>query len=108
MINISNKLAGDYNYEPWNKYNEMSEKDCEAYKKANIITIAVGMFSWSMLEPEEYKFEFDWLDRIFELAQTNNINVILGTPSGARPNWLAQKYPDVLRTNEKREKMLFG
>ena len=108
MINNRMMHGGDYNPEQWIKYPEMIEKDFEAFKKANINTITVGMFSWSMLEPEEDKFEFDWLDRIFELAQTNNINVILGTPSGARPNWLAQKYPDVLRTNEKREKMLFG
>ncbi len=35
-------------------------------------------------------------------------NVILATPSGARPAWLSQKYPEVLRTNERREKQLHG
>jgi len=35
-------------------------------------------------------------------------NVILATPSGARPAWLSEKYPEVLRTNERREKQLHG
>lgn len=108
MKNTSILHGGDYNPEQWIKYPEVIEKDFEAFKEANINTITVGMFSWSVLEPEEDTFNFDWLDRVFELAEVNDINVILGTPSGARPNWLAGKYPDVLRTNDKREKMLFG
>lgn len=32
----------------------------------------------------------------------------MSTPSGARPKWLSDKYPEVLRVNEKREKNLFG
>ena len=30
----------------------------------------------------------------------NGKEVILATPSGARPTWLAQKYPEVLRVEE--------
>ena len=29
----------------------------------------------------------------------NNIHVILSTPSGARPAWMSEKYPEVLRVN---------
>ena len=34
--------------------------------------------------------------------------MILATPSGARPAWLSEKYPEVLRTNANRQKMLHG
>ena len=35
-------------------------------------------------------------------------NVILATPSGARPAWLSENYPEVLRTDSNRVKMLHG
>ena len=38
----------------------------------------------------------------------NEISVILSTPSAARPKWLADKYPEVLRVNADRTKNLFG
>ena len=37
-----------------------------------------------------------------------NGHVILATPSGARPAWLAQKYPEVLRTDNRGNKRGFG
>ena len=40
--------------------------------------------------------------------QTNNIHVILSTPSGARPAWMSEKYPEVLRVNGDRTKNLHG
>ena len=39
---------------------------------------------------------------------TNGIKAILATPSGARPAWMAQKYPEVLRVSNTRQRNLFG
>lgn len=38
----------------------------------------------------------------------NGISVILATPSGAKPAWLAQKYPEVLRVDENGIRNEFG
>lgn len=38
----------------------------------------------------------------------NEIKVILATPSGARPTWLARKYPEVLRVGVNRQRNLYG
>src|SRR5690625_7173241 len=35
-------------------------------------------------------------------------HILLATPSGARPAWLSQKHPEVLRTDAERRKMLHG
>lgn len=38
----------------------------------------------------------------------NGINVILATPSGARPAWMSAKYPEVLRVQADRQRILHG
>ena len=53
-----------------------------------------------MLEPEEGVYNFEWLDKLLDKLYENGIAAILATPSGARPAWLAQKYPEVLRVEE--------
>jgi len=34
--------------------------------------------------------------------------VVLAMPSGARPVWIAKKYPEVLRVNDRMQRMLYG
>lgn len=77
-------------------------------KKAGINVVTMGMFSWSVLEPEEGKYTIEWLQEIVERLYQNGIYTILGTPSGARPKWLAEKYPEVLRVDSQRRRDLFG
>ena len=100
--------GGDYNPEQWLDRPDILEKDIEYFKKAKINTVSVGMFSWAMLEPEEGNYQFDWLEKVIDSLYAEGISTILSTPSGARPKWLSDKYPEVLRVNEKREKNLFG
>lgn len=56
-----------------------------------------GDFSWSMLEPAEGTFHFEWLDRLLDAFVQDGIYAWLATPSGARLAWMSQKYPEVLR-----------
>ena len=100
--------GGDYNPDQWLDYPEILAKDLEMMGQAHVNTVSVGIFAWSALEPREGEFHFEWLDKIMDDVHRMGGNVILATPSGARPAWLSQKYPEVLRTNAKREKMLHG
>ncbi len=96
--------GGDYNPEQWLNQPEILEKDMEYFKKAKINTVTLGIFSWAVLEPEEDRYEFEWLKTIINRLYENGISTILATPSGARPKWLADKYPEVLRGDEKRRR----
>ncbi|GAB6091662.1 beta-galactosidase [Spirochaeta dissipatitropha] len=98
----------DYNPEQWLHEPAALDRDITLMKKANINSATLGMFSWSSLEPEENQFRFDWLRSVIDRLYAAEIAVILGTPSGARPHWLAAKYPEVLRVNARREQQLFG
>ncbi|AKP64034.1 beta-galactosidase [Levilactobacillus koreensis JCM 16448] len=109
QLNVSDFLhGGDYNPEQWLDHPEIIDQDFNFFKEANINDVTLGIFSWAQLEPEEGKFDFSWLDDIFDRAEAQNGHVILATPSGAKPRWLAEKYPEVLRTNEDGSKNIFG
>ena len=100
--------GGDYNPEQWLDRPDILKTDIEYFKKAHINTVSMGMFSWSMLEPEEGKYNFDWLGQVIDNLYKEGISTILSTPSGARPKWLADKYPEVLRVDGNRVRNLFG
>ncbi|MFT3792354.1 MAG: beta-galactosidase [Rudaea sp.] len=57
-------------------------------------------FDWTYLEPEEGRFDFEWLDRAIDLAGKAGLRVILGTPTGAPPSWMDERYPEVYRVDE--------
>lgn len=89
--------GGDYNPEQWINYPEIIDEDMRLMKKAGINSATINIFSWGMTEPEEGVYNFGFLDKMMDKLYENGISVILATPSGARPAWLAQKYPEVLR-----------
>lgn len=100
--------GGDYYPEQWLDEPEILEEDIRMMKKAGINTVTLGVFAWSFLEPEEGRYEFDWLERVIDRLYENGISVILATPSGARPLWMAEKYEEVLRVSESGARYRFG
>lgn len=100
--------GGDFNPEQWIGNMDLVKEDIEKLKLAKINTVTMGMFSWSMLEPVEGKFEFGWLEEIFQILKDNDMQVIMGTPTSARPHWLAQGYPSTSRVNEYGQRELSG
>ncbi|CAM3666129.1 MULTISPECIES: beta-galactosidase [Paenibacillus] len=100
--------GADYNPEQWLHDPQVLQSDIELMKKAGCNVMSVGIFSWAVLEPEEGKYNWEWLDRILDSLHENGISVFLATPSGARPVWMAQKYPEVLRVSSDRHRNLYG
>lgn len=92
--------GGDYNPEQWLDRPDILEKDIIYMKEAHVNVVTLGVFSWSVYEPEEGIYHFEWLDRIMDRLYENGIYVILATPSGARPAWMDEKYPEIMRVNE--------
>ena len=100
--------GGDYNPDQWLSYPEILEEDVRLMKKAHVNCVSVGIFSWTALEPEEGHYTFEWMDAVIDRLWKAGIHVILATPSGARPAWMAQKYPEVLRVTDRYEQRHFG
>ena len=89
--------GADYNPEQWLHDKSIWDVDMALMQQANCNEMSVGIFSWAKLEPREGEYDFSFLDEIIEKIHSNGGKVILATPSGARPRWLAEKYPEVLR-----------
>lgn len=65
----------------------------------NMIRTAELITSWDYIEPRRGQPEFEWLDRIFELASDNKIQIVLGTGSCNPPIWMLEHYPDLQRVS---------
>ena len=92
--------GGDYNPDQWLDRPDILEEDIKMMKKAGVNTATVGVFSWSALEPQEGNFQFGRLHDIMDKLYENGIYTVLATPTGARPAWMDEKYPSVLRVEK--------
>ena len=100
--------GGDYNPDQWLDRPDILDRDVEMMHKAHVNTVSIGIFSWARLEPEDGVYDFTWLDEVIDRLWKGGIRMILATPSGARPAWMAQKYPEVLRVDERYQRYHFG
>jgi len=58
--------------------------------------VRVGEFAWSLLEPVDGEYDFDWLERAVDTLYAAGLKVVLGTPTATPPKWLVDKMPDML------------
>lgn len=101
--------GGDYNPDQWMDLKDtIWKRDMELAKKAGLNTLSVGIFAWAALEPREGEYHFEWMDEVMDMLHANGMRAVLATPSGARPAWMAKKYPEVLRVDPERKKGLYG
>ena len=109
MIKLQHLLhGGDYNPEQWLNYPEVLSEDLRLMPLAGFNAVSLGIFSWAKLEPEEGRFNFDWLDWVMDNLAKINIRVALATPSAQRPVWVSDNYPEVFRVDERRVRSLHG
>ena len=100
------RIGADYYPEHWEK--ERWKTDAEMMVKANIKVIRIGEFAWSLYEPEEGKYEFDWMDEALDFFGKYGIKVVMCTPSATPPKWMIDKYPDILQNDIHGNPKLFG
>ena len=90
--------GGDYNPDQWLDYPEILKKDLAYMQKAHVNTVTLGVFAWSALEPTEGSISLTGLMNSLMRSMLWG-QCHFGYPSGGRPQWLSQKYPEVNRTN---------
>lgn len=91
--------GGDYNPDQWISTPEIWDEDMRLMKLSGSNAMSICIFSWMSLEPEEGRFEFGWLDSIMDKLAENGGYAVMATPSGAKPVWMSEKYPEVRRVN---------
>ena len=90
--NILYGVAYYHEYMPFERLDE----DIRMMTEAGISVVRVGESTWSLFEPREGEFEFEWMDRVIDKMHEAGIKVILGTPTYSIPAWLWHKHPEVL------------
>ncbi len=86
--------GGDYNPEQWPR--DVWLQDVRLMREAGVNLVTVGVFSWAWLEPEDGRFEFDWLDDVLDLLHGHGIRVDLATATAAPPPWFSRRHPESL------------
>lgn len=84
---------------------ESWKRDFDLMKDAGFEVTRVAEFAWGRMEPEDGRFELDWLERYLDLSAHSGIRVILCTPTATPPPWARQKHPDIVLVLENGERM---
>jgi beta-galactosidase len=53
------------------------ERDAQMMVAAGVNAVRMGEFVWGLCEPEEGKFDFEWLWRAMDIMKLANIEVVL-------------------------------
>lgn len=100
------RFGADYYPEHWPESRWVEDAKLMAAAGFNVVRLAE--FAWSIMEPQEGTFDFNWLDRAIALLAEHNIQVILGTPTAAPPPWLMSKDKALFLVNKDRQRLTYG
>lgn len=100
------KIGVDYYPEQWDR--SLWEQDVCRMKEAGVEIVRMAEFAWSCLEPREGVYDFSWLDAIIDLFEANGIEVFLCTPTCTPPQWLFEKYPEVIQVDKSGQRIPIG
>jgi beta-galactosidase len=95
-------------YYPDQTQEHLWEEDSREMAAMGVTNVRIAEFAWALMEPEEGRFDFQWLERAIGILHGHGIAVILGTPSAAPPPWLVEKYPEILMVNDHGETLSPG
>ncbi|MEU6103698.1 beta-galactosidase [Streptomyces flaveolus] len=87
-------LFGAAYYAEYQRGRRVTE-DFDRMVAAGFSVIRVGESVWSTWEPENGRFNLDWLQPVLDQAHERGMKVVIGTPTYAVPPWLARTYPEI-------------
>ncbi len=96
----------DYYPEQWPE--ERWPEDARLMAEAGFNVARLAEFAWAKMEPQDGRFDFDWLDRAIALLSAQGMKVVLGTPTASPPAWLMAKHPDIFRVGQDGRRLTFG
>jgi len=95
-------------YYPEHWPEERWQTDADMMRECGFTVVRLAELAWSVLEPEQGRFDFAWLDRVIAILAERGIKAIVGTPTAAPPKWLMDKHPDIYKINRLGQSLGFG
>ncbi|MFO7680422.1 MAG: beta-galactosidase [Chloroflexota bacterium] len=99
-------FGADYYPEHWPQ--ERWAEDARLMAEAGMNVVRMAEFAWSLLEPENGRFDFTWLDKAIDVLSAQGIRVVLGTPTAAAPPWLMSQQEDLFLVDKSGMRRTFG
>ncbi|MFJ6651883.1 beta-galactosidase [Microbacterium sp. NPDC091313] len=100
------RFGGDYNPEQWPR--ETWADDIRLMKDAGVNLVSLGIFAWSLTEPQEGVYDFTFLDEIIGLLHAADIDIVLATPTASPPAWFYRAYPQARAVTREGMPLGFG
>jgi beta-galactosidase len=100
-------LYGAAYYHEYQPY-ERLEDDLKLMVEANLNVVRVGESTWATWEPEDGRFELDWMRQVLDGVHEAGIKAILGTPTYAVPPWLHRKHPEIMAQRAGGQRVPYG
>jgi beta-galactosidase len=100
------RYGADYYPEHWPE--ERWSEDARLMAAASFNVVRLAEFTWSLMEPKEGQFDFDWLDRAIAILDEHGIAVILGTPTAAPPPWLMSQDEALFLVDQDGRRLTYG
>lgn len=94
----------DYYPEQWPS--SFWEADADRMWESGIRAVRLMEFAWTILEPSLGRFDFSLFDKVIDIFSGRGFEIVLGTPSAAVPDWLADK--DIFQVHPKMGPREFG
>jgi len=99
-------FGGDYNPEQWDEV--VWKEDEELMRRARVNLATLGVFSWALLEPEEGRYDFGWLDDQLDRLHAAGVAVDLATPTASPPPWFTLAHPDAMPVTPEGTRLTHG
>ncbi|MCM1027311.1 MAG: beta-galactosidase [Roseburia sp.] len=86
-----------YYPEHWDR--SLWAEDLDRMLAVGIGTVRIAEFAWSLIEPREGEYTYEFFDSFLDLAEKKGMQVIFCTPTATPPAWLTEKYPETLNAD---------
>ncbi len=86
----------------------MWANDARRMRELGLSHVRIAEFAWSRIEPEEGRFDWDWLDRAVEVLAAEGLKIIMCTPTATPPKWLVDRMPDMVAVDRHGRPRKFG
>ena len=103
---MKQRLGVCYYPEHWPE--DLWTDDARRMREAGLSLVRIGEFAWSRLEPQDGRYDFDWLARAIDVLHEAGLSVVLGTPTATPPKWLVDKMPQMLALDAQGRPRQFG
>ena len=95
-------------YYPEHWPQDMWADDARRMADLGLSYVRIGEFSWSTVEPQDGRFDWDWLDSAVETLGNAGLKIVMGTPTATPPKWLIDRSPDILPHDSRGRPRGFG